>query len=160
MARLPQKGFTIVELLIVIVVIGILAAIVIVAFNGVQNRANDTTVKADLTSFGKKLEMIKIDATSGVYPFASATGIGAHGFKASKDAYAAGNNLLYCRAPDGDDYAIIARSKSQAAFSYTPAQGIKDYTPAWTAAAGTTCTNFFPAPIVYTASWGGTWAGL
>ena len=34
-----QRGFTIVELLIVIVVIGILAAITIVAFNGVQNKA-------------------------------------------------------------------------------------------------------------------------
>lgn len=38
-----QKGFTIVELLIVIVVIGILAAITIVAYNGIQNRAKDTS---------------------------------------------------------------------------------------------------------------------
>ena len=37
-----QRGFTIVELLIVIVVIGILAAITIVAYNGVQQRANNT----------------------------------------------------------------------------------------------------------------------
>ncbi|RYF28607.1 MAG: prepilin-type N-terminal cleavage/methylation domain-containing protein, partial [Chloroflexi bacterium] len=35
---LNNRGFTIVELLIVIVVIGILAAITIVAFNGIQNR--------------------------------------------------------------------------------------------------------------------------
>ena len=34
-----QKGFTIVELLIVIVVIGILAAITVVAYNGIQERA-------------------------------------------------------------------------------------------------------------------------
>jgi len=41
MTRIRQKGFTIVELLIVIVVIGILAAITIVAFNGVQQRASN-----------------------------------------------------------------------------------------------------------------------
>ena len=40
-----KKGFTIVELLIVIVVIGILAAITIVAFNGVQDRARDTAIR-------------------------------------------------------------------------------------------------------------------
>lgn len=40
-ANRKQNGFTIVELLIVIVVIGILAAIVIVAFNGVQTRAQN-----------------------------------------------------------------------------------------------------------------------
>ena len=39
--RAKQKGFTIVELLIVIVVIGILAAITIVAYNGIQQRARN-----------------------------------------------------------------------------------------------------------------------
>lgn len=38
-----RHGFTIVELLIVIVVIGILAAITIVAYNGIQTRAKNTT---------------------------------------------------------------------------------------------------------------------
>lgn len=41
-----QTGFTIVELLIVIVVIGILAAITIISYNGIQARAYNTSVIA------------------------------------------------------------------------------------------------------------------
>lgn len=45
-----RRGFTIVELLIVIVVIGILAAITIVAYNGIQVRAKNTkTINATAT---------------------------------------------------------------------------------------------------------------
>lgn len=51
------KGFTIVELLIVIVVIAILAAITIVAFSGVQSRARDSTRKSDLSNAAKQLKL-------------------------------------------------------------------------------------------------------
>lgn len=42
-----QKGFTIVELLIVIVVIAILAAITVAAFNGIQDRSRQSKIKTD-----------------------------------------------------------------------------------------------------------------
>ena len=57
-----HSGFTIVELLIVIVVIGILAAISIVAYNGIQNRANDTAVKNDISAMAKKLHLAAAEA--------------------------------------------------------------------------------------------------
>jgi|GEM_PF-1621237 len=61
-----QKGFTIVELLIVIVVIGILAAITIVAFNGVQQRSQIASAKSASAQVNKALEAYRI--TAGVYP--------------------------------------------------------------------------------------------
>lgn len=65
-----ERGFTIVELLIVIVVIGILAAITIVSFNGVTARANATSAKAAASSALKKAEAYNADATSTGYPIA------------------------------------------------------------------------------------------
>ena len=59
-----ERGFTIVELLIVIVVIGILAAITIVSFNGVTARANTTSAKAAASSVLKKAEAYNADETT------------------------------------------------------------------------------------------------
>lgn len=50
-----RNGFTIVELLIVIVVIAILASITVVAFSGMRNRAEDTRRAADIASIKKAL---------------------------------------------------------------------------------------------------------
>lgn len=59
-------GFTIVELLIVIVVIGILASITIVAYGGIQARARDSQRQSDVESITKALELYYLD--NGHYP--------------------------------------------------------------------------------------------
>ena len=51
-----QHGFTIVELLIVIVVIAILAAITIVAYNGIQSRAKTSAAQSAAETLQKKAE--------------------------------------------------------------------------------------------------------
>jgi len=53
-----NAGFTIVELLIVIVVIGILAAIVIVAYNGAQDRAKSSAMAADFSNNNKVVKSV------------------------------------------------------------------------------------------------------
>lgn len=65
------RGFTIVELLIVIVVIAILAAISVVAFNGVQDRTYATKAASAIDGFVKTLEMYRTD--HGEYPAAESS---------------------------------------------------------------------------------------
>jgi len=65
-AKHKDTGFTIVELLIVIVVIAVLAAISIVAYNGIQQRGRDSQRKSDITAITKALELYYID--NGKYP--------------------------------------------------------------------------------------------
>ena len=66
--KLPSKqtGFTIVELLIVIVVIGILAAITVVAYNGIQTRANNLRTEDAAAKFRKALILYATE--HGAYP--------------------------------------------------------------------------------------------
>jgi prepilin-type N-terminal cleavage/methylation domain-containing protein len=66
-----ERGFTIVELLIVIVVIGILAAITIVAYNGVQSRARNSSAQSAAENMAKKIEAY--NATTGAYPVNNTT---------------------------------------------------------------------------------------
>jgi len=63
-----QSGFTIVELLIVIVIIGILATLVIVTFSGVQQKARDSERKTDINAIANVLEAFY--ANKGYYPSA------------------------------------------------------------------------------------------
>lgn len=51
------SGFTIVELLIVIVIIGILATITIISYVGISTKATEATLKSDLANASKKLKL-------------------------------------------------------------------------------------------------------
>jgi prepilin-type N-terminal cleavage/methylation domain-containing protein len=68
--RKSDKGFTIVELLIVIVIIGILAAITIVAYNGIQNRGKGAAYQSDANLIDKKIE--SYNAINSTYPLTAA----------------------------------------------------------------------------------------
>ena len=61
-----SKGFTIVELLVVIVVIGILAAITIVSYTGISQKATISSLQSDLVGAKKQLSLYYVD--HGAYP--------------------------------------------------------------------------------------------
>lgn len=80
--RKSTSGFTIVELLIVVVVIAILAAISVVAYTSIQERARDS-IRADaMAKIERALELYKTD--HGRYPSATANP-GYSGWEASDD---------------------------------------------------------------------------
>jgi prepilin-type N-terminal cleavage/methylation domain-containing protein len=87
-----QKGFTIVELLIVVVVIAILAAITIVSYNGIQNRAKNqqtvSTVRAYYTTLGS------IGAETGSIPAARGC-LGSESFYNSNPCYIGGSSYYW-----------------------------------------------------------------
>ncbi|MFZ2836066.1 MAG: prepilin-type N-terminal cleavage/methylation domain-containing protein [Candidatus Saccharimonadales bacterium] len=145
---MKQKGFTIVELLIVIVIIGILAAITVVAYNGIQNRANDAAVQSNLDAIGKQIRLHY--AREGVFPkgFADLNDTTKIQIKATKAAY--GNhmisgglnyNLLYCwpNAAAPESFALIASSKSGKVFQYK--NGVSEASYSFTGGSIAICTS-------------------
>jgi prepilin-type N-terminal cleavage/methylation domain-containing protein len=132
-AKQKQSGFTIVELLIVIVVIAILAAITIVAYNGIQNRANDGAVQSDLRNIA--MQVMAYKAEFNTYPTGNGTSApdGLPRYSFNRGAYAQDiHNIYYCTGTVGgvERFGLAAQSKSGARVLYTQ-DGVQPYTASW-----------------------------
>lgn len=165
--RKSTSGFTIIELLIVIVIIAILAAITLVAYSNIQNRAYDTTVQADLANMAKKFMAYQV--INGTYP-PSATELSNVGAQATKSAYLVSPSTTYnvvpCITSGAADFSISAISKSGNKY-YISSQsgGVKQYTGSddWTTSTGYTvmCSDSLPGSALPSGSgapgYGGAW---
>ncbi len=134
---MSTKGFTIVELLIVIVVIAILAAITIVAYNGIQNNAYDTAVKNDLRSMAVKIKEYHA-IRNDVFPASSGATTAFTDFgplPVSKNAYEPStNNIYYCVGTVNGvvQFGLAARGKSGNKWMYTTSGSITNHDGVWT----------------------------
>lgn len=90
-----KSGFTIIELIVVIVVIGILAALIVIAYNGVRRQAIISAITADLNNQQKILEVYKVD--HGYYP-----------------------NIINCPSDETSNTLCIKERNSETNYTYIP----------------------------------------
>ena len=106
-----RDGFTIVELLVVIVVLAILAIIVVALYDNVATQAYDSSLKSDLKNAQDQISLEH--SKKGVYPETAAS----LGLQASQ-----GNTLTYARKPYG--YCLTASNpEATSAFQVRSVEG-------------------------------------
>ncbi|MBL8158844.1 prepilin-type N-terminal cleavage/methylation domain-containing protein [Candidatus Saccharibacteria bacterium] len=137
-ARSRQSGFTIVELLIVIVIIGILAVLAIGAFSRAQEQARAATAQSDLKASAKQLEQAKADA--GTYP-ATSSGLPASPNTTYQYAYDAVADTYCLTGNNGSSTFRISSDNRNPASGVCPGHGVGGATP---------ITNLMPNPKMAT----------
>ncbi len=148
-------GFTLVELMVVIVTIVILAGVVVATYSGIQERAHDTAVQTDMTKIADDINIFY--ANTGKYPAGPVQLAGANTVKVARNSYESTKDALtYCvsqGATAGSAMVLIGLSKSGARYLVQDDGAVKTNT-----AADNTCGASLPGSLtvpVHTA--GGGW---
>ena len=107
-SKQSNSAFTIIELLIVIVIIGILVAITAVSYNGITKSAKESALKSELKRISTSLELHK--AKNGTYPTSLATAI-------PPIANPTNANITYAPLNNGTSYSLTATDTSNPSIS-------------------------------------------
>jgi len=128
MQKLSRKGFTLVELLVVVAIIGILTTIAVVALSGARQKARDTKRVADVRQIHTSLELYNnnsngypIEMTPVVLGVGDYSTLCAGGFKAACDP---GEQVIQGIIPSSPTPADGSCSTSDNTYAYeTPGGG-------------------------------------
>jgi prepilin-type N-terminal cleavage/methylation domain-containing protein len=131
-----QSGFTIVELLIVIVVIGILAALVITTFSGIQQKGRDTKRQTDVKALHSQLEAFYAQ-NGGGYPV-----LADFNTQGWRDTNMKGLDPQALCDPSAASQQNCTLAGTPAASTYAYQVWEADGSTACTAAAGATCPKY------------------
>ncbi|MBT9605748.1 prepilin-type N-terminal cleavage/methylation domain-containing protein [Microbacterium sp.] len=125
LTRFKTSGFTIVELLIVVVVVAILATITIVTYSGIQNEANLAAAKSSLRSVWQTAEVFRVNNER--FPVVSDSS--ESGTELEQVLRSAGlfektrtpsdQRYVFCGNTNGSDFAVVAYSASEVAKATT-----------------------------------------
>ena len=130
-----SKAFTLIELLMVIAIIGILAALIIVSLQGATNKARDATRISDVASISKAVEMYKAENDSYPSPYneliVAGSGIGSFliskGYLTTVPTDRYGNGYFY--SSDGLTYSISFGTLSSSKIYSKTSSGVTENGP-------------------------------